>query len=161
MHWALAPSVPILHILREQKRNLRLQRVDVLDLIYQQVGESLAEVVADLQVIPQEVSGPDQQVLELGDPLLLSLAGVLPHEVLQRGQHRGQGEQTRLRQLRLDQAIQVFQRIFYQGACVLTGAGIVLPVRHVAGAGTNSTGASQQSVSRGRRRFDLLEPPGR
>ena len=66
--------------LGEEHCNLSLDEVGVLRLVYEQMGEPAAEVVAGVEVVAQHVSRPDKQVLEARASLCLTAAGVVEDE---------------------------------------------------------------------------------
>ncbi len=63
-----------------------LDEVGVLRLVDEQVGEASAEVVAGVEVVPQHVSRPHQQVVEAGATLRLAVVRVRQHEFPERVQ---------------------------------------------------------------------------
>ena len=85
-----APLPDVFGVARQVKRELDLDRVGVLELVDQDRPEALAEVVADLGAVADEVARPDDQVVVVGDALGAPLLLVVAHELLDQRQH---GEQ--------------------------------------------------------------------
>ena len=92
-------------VARQEKRDFRLYRVSVLQLVNQDVVEPALEVLPGLGIVPQQGPGPHQQVLELGSSPGFALRR-------QADDKTPQGFQQR-RQRRLAQLLQVLR------ACVV------------------------------------------
>ena len=57
----------------QEEGDLRLDRIGVLELVDEDVGEAALEVAAAVYIVSQEVARPDEQVVELGPPLAAAL----------------------------------------------------------------------------------------
>ena len=79
---------PRRHIFRQECRDLGLDGVGVLGFIHQDMAVAFPEVVPDFQIVPQEIAGPDQQILKLGLPLPFPFLGVLQDELSHGSQQR-------------------------------------------------------------------------
>ena len=71
------------NVFRQEHGDLGLDGVGVLGLVDEEVGETAAEVVPHLNLVPQHVPGPDQQVVKLGPALRPAPFGVPQSETPQ------------------------------------------------------------------------------
>ena len=77
--------------LGEEHGDLSLKRVGVLNLVDEEVGVAFPEVVTNFQVVAEEVSGPDEKVLELGAALGAAFFGIVNYELPQGFENGHQG----------------------------------------------------------------------
>ena len=89
----------VVRVAGEEEGDLRLDRIGVLELVDEDVGEAALEVAAAADVVSQEVTGPDEEVVELGPPLAAASLRVVDDEaphLLREGEQRGRSRRAEL-----------------------------------------------------------------
>ena len=112
----------------QQHGDFGLDRVSVLGLVDQQVGVTVAEVVADVRVVPQQVTGPHQQILELCTTLGATLVRVSQCELSQILQDGHEGRAAGALDILIGLLIQFIEDVLQGSAGVFAGVRIGTPV---------------------------------
>ena len=114
--------------LGEEHGDLSLKRVGVLDLVDEEMGETFLEIVTNFQVVAEEVSGPDEKVLELGAALSAALFGIVNYVLPQGFENGHKGCPPGSCDLRIHFFVKELEQFFQALAAVLIRLGIRIPV---------------------------------
>ena len=157
-HGAAVGNSPGGYGLGQEHGDLGLNRVGVLGLVDEQVRKTPLEVVPDLDVVAQELTGPYQQVMELGPALVPATVRIVQDELANPLEDGQEGVSPSAIDVLVSRCVQFLEETLEPGAGIHAGYRVAVPVRLPASAALQVQEAGHETPGGRRPGLGIPEP---